>query len=291
MTTIEILNKLFVPACLCLIMLGMGLGLEIADFKRLLKNPKSAVIGILGQLIMLPMLGFALTYLLPMPPEIAVGLIMLAACPGGVTSNAMVFIARGDTTLSVSLTAFNSLIAVFTVPFIISLGLQLHMGDTHDIQIDPWETMKKLSLICIFPVITGMIIRKLAPNFAEKSQPFFKRLSSLVLILLLTSVLVIQRDYLLANISQTWLATVSLNFGCMSIGYLMCRIAKVDLRQTVTLVIEIGLQNASLAILVATTLLQDTRLAITPSVYGVLSLITVGLFVIVISRHLNKPEA
>ena len=291
MTSFEIIFKIFVPIGLMLIMFGMGLTLKLADFQKLLSNPRTALIGVTGQLILLPLLGFMLAWTLPVEPAIAIGIIILAACPGGVSSNALVFIARGDTALSVTLTAFNSIVAVFTIPLVAGLGLQMFGTNSDPLALDPVETILKLGTLCILPIAIGILVGNFAPVFAEKSAPCFRRFSSILMIVLLTAVIVSQHQFLLDNLAQTWLIVMLLNLGCMLYAYGLCRLASVGDKQTATLVIEIGMQNSNLAILVAITLLNQPALAVAPTVYGVLSFLIIGAYVIQKTRQFNKATA
>lgn len=277
--------NLFAPAGLFIVMIGMGMNLAPSDFRRLLESPKAVVIGIVGQLVLLPALGFSLAYLLNVAPEIAIGIIILSACPGGVPSNVMVFLARGDLTLSVSLTALNSIVTAFTIPFVVMLGLSIHFATESQITINPLETIVKLSIFCILPVIIGMSIRKASPDFALKSEPVVKRTAILILLALLAAVAISQRKFLWDNIHDTWLVALSLNASAMLMAYILCQIGKVNLKEKITLIIEIGLQNGNLAMLVAVSILHDTRFATTPAIYGIISLFTAFIFSIVMSRR------
>ena len=289
MTTFQIIFNVVLPLGLLLIMLGMGLGLEPGDFLSLLKHPGAALVGVFGQLVMLPVLAFLLSSMLDLPSHVAVGVIILAACPGGVTSNAMVFFARGDTTLSVSLTALNSVVTVFTIPFIVGLGLSHFMGEGGELALDPVQTILRLGTIAILPVALGMIIRRFARGFARRAEPVFKRLSLLLLLFMMAAVLLSQYDYLLANLAATWRVVFLLNFSCMGGAWLLCNLARIDLRRTATLIVEIGLQNGNLAILVATTLLMDARLAIVPTIYGTLSPFSALLVILWLARRFERP--
>jgi len=284
MTAFQLIFTIILPGGLLLIMLGMGLGLEVRDFRNLLRNPRAAIIGVLGQLLMLPALAFALTAWLDLSPEIAAGIIILSACPGGVTSNAMVFFARGDTSLSVSLTAFNSIVTVFTIPFIVGLGLRIHLGESASIELEPVQTILRLSMISIFPVLSGMAVRRFARRFALRAEPWFKRFSLVLLLLMMAAVLVSQHDYLLEHLSETWRVVLLLNLGCMAGGWLLCKLARLDLRRTATLIVEIGLQNGNMAILIATTLLLDARLAIAPTIYGTFSPFSALILILWLAR-------
>lgn len=281
----EIFFNVIAPLGLFLVMFGMGVSLHVEDFKRLAINPKAAVLGIFGQLIGLPLLAFAITQLLSLPPEIAMGVIILSACPGGAPSNAFVFLARADTTLSVSLTAFNSIVTVFSIPLIVGIGLQLFMGENTGIEINALEMVVKLSFFCVVPVVSGMIVCHFFPNFSIRSEGFFKYLSAFVLLFLLAAVLISQKEFLLNNLQKTWFVVVVLCLSSIFMAYCLCRLFSLGIKQTVTIIIEVGMQNNNLAILIATTLLLDIRMAIVPSIYGVFSFLLMGLFVFVVSRR------
>lgn len=291
MTAFDFIFKVFVPIGLMLIMFGMGLELKLRDFKQLLIDPKAVTVGIAGQLLLLPILGFTLVALLPMPPAIAVGIILLVACPGGVTSNAVVFSAGGDTVLSVALTAFNSAVTVFTIPFIVGMGLAMFPGEYGSLALDPVSTMAKLAMLCIVPVAIGMTAGHLFPALRRYSGKFFKRFSSFMLAFLLIVVFASQHEFLLGNIDQTWLPVLLLTGMCMGSAWLACQRLSIPLKKSTTLIVEIGLQNSNLASLIAISLLGDPQLAVSPSVYGVLSFLIVAIFATWRSRQMQAQVA
>ncbi len=275
-----------VPVGLVLVMFGMGLSLGIDDFRRVFEFPRAALLGIVGQLLLLPALAFALTAVVEMPQDIAVGLIIVAACPGGVASNAIVYAARADVALSVTLTALNSTITVFTIPFVVSLGLAMHMGDSGTVPDMPiLQTIARLFSITVLPISMGMLVRARWRHLADSLGETFRIVSIVILIIIVIGVIGMQVDTFVEGLRYSGPFALLLNLLAMGMGYGLARLAKLDYAQQSTIAIEIGLQNGTLAVLVALTLLQMKEMAITPSTYAALMLFTGGLFAWFMARR------
>ena len=275
-----------VPVGLVLVMFGMGLSLGIDDFRRVFEFPRAALLGIVGQLLLLPALAFALTAVVEMPQDIAVGLIIIAACPGGVASNAIVYAARADVALSVTLTALNSTITVFTIPFVVSLGLAMHMGDSGTVPDMPiLQTIARLFSITVLPISMGMLVRARWRHLADSFGETFRIASIVILIIIVIGVIGMQVDTFVEGLRYSGPFALLLNLLAMGMGYGLARLAKLYYAQQSTIAIEIGLQNGTLAVLVALTLLQIKELAITPSTYAALMLFTGGLFAWFMARR------
>lgn len=268
-----------VPVGLVLVMFGMGLSLSLDDFRRVFEFPKAALLGIIGQLLLLPALAFALTAVVNMPRDIAVGLIIIAACPGGVASNAIVYAARADVALSVTLTALNSTVTVFSIPFVVSLGLMMHMGDSGKVPDMPiLQTMGRLFSITVLPISIGMLVRARWRHLADRLGDTFRVASIVILVVIVVGVIGMQVDTFVASLRYSGPYALLLNLLAMGVGYGLARFYKLDNAQQSTIAIEIGLQNGTLAVLVALTLLEMKEMAVTPSVYAAVMLITGGLF-------------
>ena len=275
-----------VPVGLVLVMFGMGLSLGINDFRRVFEFPKAALLGIVGQLLLLPVLAFALTAVVKMPQDIAVGLIIIAACPGGVASNAIVYAARADVALSVTLTAMNSTVTIFTIPIVVSLGLAMHMGDSGPVPDMPiLQTIARLFSITVLPISIGMLVRARWRHLADKLGETFRIGSIVILIIIVVGVIGMQVDTFVEGLRYSGPYALLLNLLAMGMGYSLARLAKLDFAQQSTIAIEIGLQNGTLAVLVALTLLKMQEMAVTPSIYAALMLITGGLFAWFMSRR------
>ena len=276
---------------LIIIMFGMGLSLTIQDFKQVFVRPKAIVVGLLCQLVLLPLSGFALINIFDLPPAIAIGIIILAACPGGPTSNLITHLANGDTALSVSLTAISSLITLVSIPFIINLGLQHVLGEGTLIQLDVLQTILQVFIIVILPVALGMFIRLKKQDFAQRMEGPVKKISGIFFVLVLCAVIFKERATILAHIQTAGGVAIALNLITMTIGYVLGSLFSLPLKQRISITIEGGIQNGTLGISVATILLGNTAYAISPAVYGVLMFLTAGVFIYWSNRKVAKSES
>lgn len=272
MDIVTIINTIIVPVGLMAIMVGLGLSLGVEDFKRVISFPKAAAIGLGGQLILLPAIAFLLTAVLPAAPAVAVGLIILSACPGGVSSNAFVFALRGDVALSVTLTAITSIVTVFTIPLLLALAMSIHMTGGETPEMPVLSLILRLSLFTAVPVAVGMIVRAYAPDFAEASAKFFRPASLVVLVIIIGSSIGFSFDLMKANLAQAAPIALILNLSTMAIGYGLAKWFRLSASRTLTITFEIGLQNVAVAVLVALTLLKDDALSVVPIIYGVIML-------------------
>lgn len=272
---------------LIIIMFGMGLSLTIKDFVQVFVRPKAIFVGLFCQLVLLPLTGFALITLFELAPEIAIGIVIMAACPGGPTSNLITHLANGDTALSVSLTAISSLITLVSIPFIINLGLQQVLGEMTTIQLDVMQTILQVFCIVILPVALGMFLRKRKPRFAQKMEGPVKKISGVFFVLVLFAVLFKERATILAHIEAAGAVAIALNIITMGTGYLMGALFRLPLKQRISITIESGIQNGTLGISIATLLLHNTAYAIFPAVYGTLMFFTAGLFIYWSNRQLR----
>lgn len=292
MTVFETTYRVILPIGLVLVMFGMGIGLELADFRRVLQFRRAALSGIAGQLIFLPFLAFGLSLILPMPPDIAIGLIIISACPGGVSSNALVYAARGDVALSVTLTAINSMVTVFSIPFVVSLGIAIHLGAAGVVPDMPiLATIAQLFSVSVIPVGAGMVVRELWPSFAEKLSEPFRVGAVLVLVIIVVGAIGMQIDIVVSGLKYSGPYALLLNILAMLMGFGLAKLAQLDDRQKLTIAIEIGLQNGTLAVLVALTLLNMKEAAVLPSTYSALMLVTGAFFTMWLGRRLPQPSA
>ncbi len=264
---------------LIIIMFGMGLSLTVKDFTQIFIRPKAIIIGLISQLIFLPLIGFLLINVFTLKPEIAIGLIILAACPGGPTSNLITHLAKGDTALSVSLTAISSMITLLSIPFIINLGLQQVLGQGTAIQLNIMQTILQVFIIVILPVGLGMFIKRKKQGFADKMVGPVRKASAVVFVLVLVGILVKERAVIISYMEQAGLVTLSLNLITMALGYGLGYLFKLPFRQRISITIEGGIQNGTLGISIATILLGNTAYAISPAVYGLIMFITGGIFI------------
>ncbi len=274
-------------ASLIIIMLGMGLSLVIDDFKRILVRPKAILVGLTNQLIILPLIGFLIAIIFPLQPEISIGIMILAACPGGPTSNLIAHLAKGDTALSVSLTALSSFVTILTIPFVINFALIHFLDEGQMIRLPVGDTISKILIIVVIPVIIGMIIRRYKEGFALRMAKPVRAGSGFVIALVIIGIFVKERANFVSYFQQAGLVAIILNVSTMIVGYYSAKIFKIRDKGAVSISIESGIQNGTLAITIAVVLLGSTEFAIAPAIYSLLMFFTGGV-VIYIGNKRNK---
>lgn len=282
-------SAIILGIALAIIMLGMGLSLVADDFKRIFTQPKSIIIGLVNQLILLPIIAFILVSLFPLQPEIAVGVMILAACPGGATSNLISHLAKADTALSVTLTAFSSFITILTIPFIVNFSLEQFLNESNMIQLDIADTFQKILIIIIIPVSLGMIIRKYQESFALKMGKPVRIASALILALVIVGIILKEKENLAEAFKKAGLVIVCLNIIVMFIGYYSSKLFKISNKRALSIAIESGIQNGTMGITIAVLLLGNSSFAIVSAIYGVLMLFT-GAIVIYIGNMQHKKN-
>ena len=279
-----------IPWGLWLIMFGLGMSLTLGDIKHVFVDMKAATIGLVGQLILLPALGFLLVETLSPAPAIAVGLIILTACPGGVTSNAYVFASRGDLALSVSLTGISSFITVFTIPIWTFLALDLYYTQGSIPEIPVLDMIYKLASLTIIPIGAGMIVRALKPEFAKRLIETLRKITLIFLITLVVSGTITSFPVLMDNFIDAALIALLLNVIAMAMGFTLGGFFKLDLAKRVSITYEVGVQNITLAFLVTLSLLQEPSLAAATLVYALFMKITALTF-LTFARKWIKEDA
>jgi bile acid:Na+ symporter, BASS family len=285
------LTDIMLPVSLAVIMLGMGLSLVPADFKRVLLYPKAASVGILNQIIILPLTGFFLLWLFGLSnPELAVGIMILAACPGGPTSNLISHLSRGDTALSITLTAVSSLIAVVTIPLIVNLSLAYFMQQGEYIPLPVFDTIFKLTLITLMPVSAGMIIRVRALEFAEKMNKPVKIISGILLFLIIFAAIMNNKDIFVSSFANVGPVALSLNVLMLLAGYFSARLLRLGTPQNITISVESGIQNGTLGITIASTLLHNDVMAISPAIYSLIMFMTAGFIIAWTNLGIKRVE-
>lgn len=264
----SVLTQVLLPAILAVIMFGMGLSLTRADFSRLWQTPKPIFVGLVGQILLLPILAWGIAVLFNLPAELAIGLMILVACPGGTTSNVISQLARANLALSVSLTAVTTLICVFTTPWIIQFAIQQFAAD----QVQSFSLLNTslgLMLLTLLPVILGIAFRARWEQRALAIEGIFRKISLLFMVALIIAIVIQEIDMLLASFDQIFWATLVLNFAAIATGVWLAKLTGLALPEKVTLGIEVGIQNASMAILIAITFLSNPAYATSAGVYGV----------------------
>tara|TARA_B100000925_G_scaffold284490_1_gene259575 strand:- start:62 stop:913 length:852 start_codon:yes stop_codon:yes gene_type:complete len=280
----EIVTKI-APIILALIMLGLGLGLKIDDFTRILKTPKDFFVGFFSQLIILPLVAYLLIIILKVPPEIAIGVMIIAAAPGGVTSNILTKFANGDVALSISLTAVISLISIITVPLIIFTSADL-FGITNISQnISMTGIALKMFLVVTVPVILGMIIRKFAENFVNSKIQIFEKLNIILFVIFFIAAFYEERESFIDFLMQAGFITFVLNITMMIVAYYLGKTFASGIKQQKCIALECGLQNGALAIFVSTQIFGTDIVYITPTAaYALIMYITGFIFVFLLKN-------
>ncbi|MBE9069395.1 bile acid:sodium symporter [Leptolyngbya cf. ectocarpi LEGE 11479] len=274
------LTAVFLPLALFIIMLGMGLGLTIADFKRILVEPKAVILGLVAQLMVLPLVGLLLASIFPLSAELAVGVMILAACPGGPTSNLITYLAKGNVALSITLTAISSVITVFTIPLVVNLAMEIFMGADAALQLPLVTTVVQIAVITLIPVSLGMVLHNKVPRFAARVEPWVKWLSLFFLGLIIVGLLVKERANVAGFFWQAGGVTFALMTITMVLGYAIATLAKLDSRSATAITVEVGIQNGTLAIAIASaaTFLNNPTMAIPAAIYSLLMFVVSGAF-------------
>ena len=272
---------------LIIIMFGMGLSLVKDDFIRLFQHPKAVIVGLINQIVLLPVIAYVLISILNVETDIAIGIMILAACPGGPTSNLITYLAKGDIGLSISLTTVNSLITIFTIPFVVDFALTQFLETEKMVQINKLQTVLQIFVIVVIPVSLGMALKNAKPMFADKMNKPVKIASAAVLFLVIIGLVLKKKEDLIPYLKQAGLTALTLNIATMLVGLLTAKIAKLDLAQSRTISIESGIQNGTMAIAIASGILMNDNFAIAPAVYSLIMFFTGG---IVIALGINKSN-
>lgn len=281
----SILTEIFLPLALAIIMLGMGLSLQMADFRRIALKPKATVLGLLNQLVLLPLMGFGIAKALDLPGELAVGLMLLAACPGGVTSNLITHLAKGDTALSITLTAISSLITIVTIPIVVNFSMQHFLSVEKQIAMDVPKMILQIAVITLIPVAIGMFIRSRSAVFAAKMEKPVKIISAVFLVLIIVAAVLKDRANLGAYLAMAGPATLALNVATMLVGYFSAKLLRLPSDQATTISIESGIQNGTLAIGIALGILNSAPISIPPAIYSLIMFATGGVVIALGSRR------
>ena len=279
----EIVTKI-APIALALIMLGLGLGLSSRDFLRVINNPKDFTVGIICQLILLPIVAYILLLILRLPIELALGLMIIAAAPGGVTSNVLTKFANGDVALSISLTAIGSLISIFSVPFIVFTSAKL-LG-VNDLSSDITMTgiALKMALVVTVPVILGMIIRRFAENFISSHINIVNRITGILFIVVFAAIWIEERENIISYLGQAGLAVLILNVVMMTLAFYIAKGFATGIRQRKCISLECGLQNGTLAVFVATQIFNDVAFMVPTAAYSLIMYITGFIFIYILKN-------
>ena len=280
----EIVTKI-APACLALIMLGLGMGLTLQDFTRVSKYPKDFVIGLVCQLILLPIIAFILIKILNTPVELALGVMIIAAAPGGVTSNVLTKFANGDVALSVSLTAIISLISIISVPFIVFQSAELLEVTYISKNISMASISLKMFMVVTLPVIIGMLIKKYLKEFINERTKLIQRISIILFVIVFMAIWIEEWDNIMSFIIRAGTVALTLNVVMMLVGYYIAKVFASGAAQRKCIALECGLQNGTLAVFVSTQLFDEMVYMVPTAAYALIMFVTSLIFVFVLRKQ------
>ena len=279
----EVVTKI-APIALALIMLTLGLGLTTSDFTRVIKQPKDFLVGLICQVILLPIIAFVLIKILNVQPALALGVMIIAAAPGGVTSNILTKFANGDVALSVSLTAIISLLSILTVPFIVIQSADLLNINYITQQISMSGISIKMFLVVTLPVLIGMLIRKLANEFIITRRALIEKISLILFIVVFISIWIEEWENIITYLSRAGTITLILNMTMMTLGFYIAKIFASGIAQRKCISLECGLQNGTLAVFVSTQLFDDVIYLIPTASYALIMFVTSIIFVLLLRK-------
>lgn len=266
----NLLTQIFLPLALFIIMLGMGLTLKPADFRNVVYFPRAVGVGLVLKLFFIPALTFGMLYMIPLQPELAVGFVLLAACPGGATTNLITHLAKGDVALSITLTAIASVITVFTIPILVNIGMLQFMGEGQMIELPFFKTILQILIITILPVGIGMVLHKRSPRLSHKAEKPVKILSALFLVLIIAAVLIKER----ANLGEFFIKagplSLVLNLVGMLSGYYITKAITKNKARALAVGIEVGIVNGTLGIAIAAGILENSVMTIPAAIYSII---------------------
>jgi BASS family bile acid:Na+ symporter len=277
------ITTIFLPVALGIIMLGLGLSLTVADFQRVVKFPKVIFIGLFCQMILLPVVCFSIAKGFGLAPELAVGLMLLAASPGGSTANLFSHLANGDVALNISLTAFNSILSILMLPLIVNFSIDYFMESG---QVVPLQFKKIIEVfaIVLVPVGIGMIVNAKNPSISIKLEKPVKILSALFLVLIIVSAIIKEKAHIVEYFQQIGIPALLFNVLSLGIGYFIPRMLNIGKKQAIAIGMEIGIHNGTMAIFIATTVLNNSVMSIPPAIYSLIMFITAGAFGYFVSK-------
>ncbi|MGQ0839584.1 bile acid:sodium symporter family protein [Actinokineospora sp.] len=283
------LTTVFLPIALAIVMFGLGLTLTVADFTRVARVPKAALLALGVQVLVLPVLCLGLVLAFDLEPVLAVGMMLLAASPGGTTANLFSHLAGGDVALNITLTAINSVLAVVTLPIVVNLAISGFLDGDEAIGLQPAKMLQVFAIVLV-PVIIGMVVNNRFPQFTERMRGPVKVASLVVLVAVIAIAVYTERANVVSYLRAVGLVALLLCVLSLAIGYLVPRLGRVEPRQAIASSFEIGIHNSTLAITIALSpsLLNNTQMAVPAAVYGILMFIPAGAFALLIARRNAK---
>jgi BASS family bile acid:Na+ symporter len=288
----NVITAVFLPVALGIIMLGLGLSLTLEDFKRVIVMPKAVIVGLACQVLVLPAACFGIARLFGLPPELAVGLMLLAASPGGATANLFSHLARGDVALNITLTAVNSVLSVFTLPIVVNLSLAAFMGAGKALPLQ-FDKVLQVFAIVLVPVAIGMVVRAKKQALSDRLQRPVRILSAVFLVLVIAAAIAKERANIVGYFRLVGTAALAFNLTSMLVGYFVPIALRLPKRQAIAIGMEIGIHNGTLAIAVASSplLLNNGTMAIPPAIYSLIMFFTAAAFGFLVSREPARTEA
>ena len=285
----NVFTAVLMPIALGVIMLGLGLGLTFADFRRVLVYPRAVIVGLACQVVLLPLTCFAIAKAFGLPKELAVGLMLLSASPGGATANLYSHLAKGDVALNITLTAINSLLSLLTLPIIVQLSMTQFLGQGKEIPMQ-FGKIVQVFVIIIIPVLLGMFVRMRKEALAASLAKPVKILSAVFLLLVIAGAVSKERAHIADYFRQVGVPALVFNLSSMGVGYFVPLLARLPQRQAIAISMEIGIHNGTLAIAVATTILANSVMAMPAAIYSLIMFFTAAAFGFVVSRRVTDEE-
>jgi len=286
----DIVTGVLLPGVLAFIMFSLGLGLTPPDFMRIVRQPRALLVGVLCHFVLLPLICFALIKLVGLTGAFAIGFMILAACPTGTTSNLLTYIARGDVALALSFTAVASVMTIFTLPLIVSWSLQYFSGTSQAVSVPAGQMMGQIFVMLGLPVAAGMLVRQLQPAQSQKWEPRATRVATVLFLFVVAASVYRNWDLLRDNFGSLAGFAVGLNVTMLLCGFGVAWLARLSRPQSVTLGIETAIQNATLALVIASSVLKDDALAVPGAIYGVLMYVGGLLFALSLRRFTGEHE-
>lgn len=284
----QIVSDILVPITLAITTLGMGLSLEKSDFRHIFARPKALSTAIISKIILLPAIAFTLSVLFNIRPEFKVGLILIAACPGGATTNLLTYLLRGNLALSIAMTAISSFIILFSLPFTVNLGLAFFIGKKEIITLPFFNTIINVFLLTILPTIIGINLRAKYLNFTQSLEKPLRIILPVLLLIVFSLILVTESKQDDSSLLESFIVFpvgLLLNLSGMLMGYYIAKIIKLSKKNTFTIAIEVGLQNTALAIFIGSTLLNNSKIALVAVIYSSFTFFSTALFGYLIKKH------
>lgn len=284
----NLFSHYLMPVAIAYIMFGIGINLNFSDFNKTFKRPKALFTGLIAQIVILPVVAFALNFFFDIDPIYKVGLVLIAACPGGTTSNIVTLFLKGRLALSVTLTAFNSFLILFTIPFVMKLAIYMYKGTELEINLPVWSTISNMLITVLMPTIIGMLFRQYFPITILRMEKFINISMTVFLFLVFIGVFVLEDSGTAGIASYAWLLipTFLLNLISMFTGYLLAFLLKIRNRGRFTIAIQVGLQNSALAIYVASKLIGEAEMAIVAIIYSSFTLFTTSLWAYIMKKYM-----